>query len=79
MFSIETFSHTDIKNRNTNIVQLFTKVFLHGNINFLIQVYKLFKTGARTRGINSGMWWEGELKSAAVNNCKCEVIISMVP
>ena len=28
---------------------------------------------------SSGMRWEGELKSAAVNNCKCEGIISMVP
>ena len=31
------------------------------------------------RGVNSGTWWEGELNSAAVNSCKCEGIISMVP
>ena len=35
--------------------------------------------GVRTRGVNSGTRWEGELKSAAVNNSKCEGIISMVP
>ena len=35
--------------------------------------------GVRTRGVDSGTWCEGELKSAAVNNCKCEGIISMVP
>ena len=33
-----------------------------------------------THGVNSGnTWWKGELKSVAVNNCKCEGIISMVP
>ena len=32
-----------------------------------------------TRGMNSGMLWEGELKSAAVNNYQCEGTISMVP
>ena len=35
--------------------------------------------GARTHGVYTGTQWEGELKSAAVNNCKkCEGIISMV-
>ena len=49
----------------------------------------IFRIGARTRGVNSSTrWgtrgvnsstrWEGELKSAAVNICKCEGIISMV-
>ena len=36
----------------------------------------IFRTVVRTHGVNSGMWWKGELKSAAVNNCKCEGIIS---
>ena len=28
--------------------------------------------GAQTHGVNSSKWWEGKLKSAAVNNYKCE-------
>ena len=40
---------------------------------------QIFRTGVRTHGVNSGTRWEGELESAAVNNCKCEGIISMVP
>ena len=42
--------------------------------HFLIWI---FRTGARTRGVNSGTRWEGELKSAAVNNCKCESRMSL--
>ena len=34
---------------------------------------------SQTHGVNSGTQWEGELKSAAVNNSKCEGIISTVP
>ena len=44
--------------------------------HFLIWI---FRTGARTHGVNSGTRWEGELKSAAVNSCKCDGIIFMVP
>ena len=33
---------------------------------------RIFRTGVRTHGANSGTRWEGELKSAAVNNCKWE-------
>ena len=31
--------------------------------------------GAQTHGVNSSKWWEGKLKSAEVNNYKCEGII----
>ena len=56
-----------------------TKMFLHQNIFSFGYLEWELKHVVRTRGVNSGMWWEGELNSAAVNNCKCEGIISMVP
>ena len=43
--------------------------------HFLIWI---FRTGARIHGVNSGTQWEGKLKSAAVNNCKCEGVYGAV-
>ena len=53
-----------------------TRTNISPSKHFLIWI---FRTGARTRGVNSGTRWEGELNPAAVNNCKCEGIIAMVP
>ena len=60
----------------TQIILLFHNENASSSKHFLVRI---FRTGAQTRGVNSGTWWEGELESAAVNNCKREGIISMVP
>ena len=61
------------------LVQKFvTRILFHyENISplkhFLMQTFRI---GAQTHGVNISTWWEGELKSAASDNYKCEGITS---
>ena len=76
-FLVEIFSDgTHPKICYSNIVST-TKIFLHRNINFS----HIYSEREREHVVvNSSTQWEGELKSAAVNNnCKCEGMIAMVP